>query len=255
MLLLADVGNTNITLGIYNDKDELLGKSHLMTKTPRTSHEYGAELLKFLHLKSIAIEDIEAVVISSVVPDIMKAFNSAVCEYVKKEPFIVNADIKTGISLKIDCPDELGADRLVDAVAAYYTYGGPVLVVDFGTATTYDVITDKGEFLGGVIAPGLEICAEALWKMANKLPKISLEKPESILGKNTVNSMQAGVIYGYMGQVEYIIKNLKETQYSDLKVVATGGLAQILKNNTDAIDIYDEELAFKGLKHIYYKNR
>ena len=253
MLFVVDIGNTSITFGIY-DGEELISKYYLNTNVRRTADEYGLELLNFLQKIASEIEDIEAIIVSSVVPDIMVSFNKGIQEYLKKEPFIISNNMETGISIMTDNPDELGTDRLVDAVAAFFTYGGPVLIIDFGTATTYDIVTDKGEFLGGVISPGIQICAEALYEMSAKLPKINITKPESIIGKNTVNSLQSGLIYGYIGQVEYIVRNIKKSLHKDLKVIATGGYSDVLKGNTSAIDMYDSDLLFKGLKYLYYKN-
>jgi type III pantothenate kinase len=201
-------------------------------------------------------EDIKDVIVASVVPNIMYSFNNGIIKYLNKLPVIVGPGIKTGISIHIDNPKELGADRIVDAAGAFYEYGGPVLVIDFGTATTYDVVTEKGVFIGAIISPGIKICANALWQKAAKLPEIEIKKPESILGKNTINSMQSGLVYGYIGQVEYIIKKVKkEMNISNMKVVATGGLAKIIYNETNEIDIYDKTLTLKGLKVIYNKNK
>lgn len=253
MLLVADVGNTNITLGLY-DEEKLISTLRLITKMSKTADEYGREILNLLGANGMKSEDVEAVVVSSVVPGIMDCFNRGVREYLKREPFLIGPHIKTGISIRTDRPHELGADRLVDAAAAYHTYGGPVLIIDFGTATTYDVVTKNGEFLGGAISPGIKICAEALWAAAAKLPKIEIKKPGSILEKNTESSMQAGLVYGYIGQVEYIVKEMKKIQGKAMKVVATGGLSGLFKGNTGAVDIFDEELTLKGLRYLYDKN-
>jgi type III pantothenate kinase len=250
MLLVVDVGNTSIALGLYRG-ETLTGRSSLPTKTLRTSDGYGAELLKFLGAESVGIESIEAVAVSSVVPGIMESFTDGVRRYLKKEPFLVGAECETGISVRTDRPGELGPDRLVDAAAAYKIYGGPILIIDFGTATTYDIVTGTGEFLGGVIAPGMEICAEALWEKTAMLPKIPIGKPDGIVGTNTAGSIRAGLFYGYIGQVEYIVRKIKEALGGDIKVVATGGLSGIFKGNTGAIDFYDGDLTFKGLRHIY----
>lgn len=167
---------------------------------------------------------------------------------------MVGPGIKTGISINTESPKTVGADRIVDLVGAFYTYGGPALVIDFGTATTFDVVSGKGVFETGVISPGIKISAMALWQKTAKLPEIEIEKPDSILAKNTITSMQAGLVYGYIGQVEYIVKKIKEKMGMDMKVIATGGLARIIANETNAIDLYDPDLTFKGLKIIFEKN-
>lgn len=254
MLLAIDIGNTNITLGIHDDH-EWVANFRLTTKTPRTSDEYGLFIISLLGARGIKVEDIKDVIVSTVVPNIMYSFNNGIRKYIHKEPIMIGPGIKTGISIHTDNPREVGADRIVDAAGAYYEYGGPILVIDFGTATTYDVVTEKGVFEVAVTSPGIKITANALWNTAAKLPEIEIKKPDSILAKNTVTSMQAGLVYGYIGQVEYIVKKIKEEMHlPDMKVVATGGLSKILKGETDVIDIHDSILTFKGLKYIYDRN-
>ncbi|MEG0290558.1 MAG: type III pantothenate kinase [Erysipelotrichaceae bacterium] len=252
MLIVIDIGNTNISMGVYK-QDELLGSFRLTTKGKRTSDEYGMQIYTFLNASNVIVDDVEDVIISSVVPKVMHSFMNGVRKYLKKEPIIIGPGIRTGISIQTDSPRQLGADRIVDAAGAYYCYGGPVLVIDFGTATTYDFIAADTTFQYGVIAPGIEISAQALWTQAAKLQEIEIKKPNSILTKNTVSSMQAGLVYGYIGQCEYIIKKFKEALKVDMKVVSTGGLGRILYKETDLIDIYDPDLTFKGLKVIYEK--
>ena len=249
MLLVIDIGNTNITMGLY-DENILKGTYRLTTKFQRTSDEYGFMLLSFLNAANYKEEDIQDIIISSVVPKINYSFTSCIKKYLHKEPIMVGPGIRTGISIRIDNPSSLGADRLVDAAGAYYTYGGPCIIIDFGTATTYDVVTEKGEFIGGATAPGIGICANALSSQAAKLPEIEITKPDKIIAKNTVKSMQAGIVYGYIGQTEYIIKKLKEEYGKNMKVISTGGLGRIIANETDSIDIHDADLTFKGLKII-----
>lgn len=254
MLLVIDIGNTNITLGVSHE-DEWIASFRLTTRTPRTSDEYGLSILSLLKIKNINKEEIKDVIISSVVPNIMHSFNNGIRKYLDIEPILIGPGIKTGISIHTDNPKEVGADRIVDAAGAYYTYGGPVIVVDFGTATTYDVVTEKGVFEAAVTSAGIKIIANALWQKAAKLPEIEIKKPTSILGKNTIDSMQAGIVYGYIGQVEYIINRIKkEMKLPNMKVVATGGLSTLLKGETDSIDIFDRKLTFKGLKYIYERN-
>lgn len=254
MVLVVDVGNTNITCGVY-EKDTLKTTFRITTKIPRTSDEYGVLLKDMLNNNDIAIEDIEGVIVASVVPNVMHALVGAINRYVGKNPLIVGPGIKTGIMITSDNPKEIGPDRIVDAVAAYVKYGGPVLVLDFGTATTYDLVTEDGKFPVGITAPGIRISAKALWEDTAKLPEIEIKKPKSILATETISSMQAGLVYGQIGQTEYIIKKVKEeTGYENLKVVATGGLGRIIASETDTIDVYDSALTLDGLKIIYDKN-
>lgn len=254
MVLVIDVGNTNITCGVYEQND-LKTTFRITTKIPRTSDEYGVLIKDMLKNNDISVEDIEGVIIASVVPNVMHALVGAVTRYVGKTPLIVGPGIKTGIMITSDNPKEIGPDRIVDAVAAYVKYGGPVLVLDFGTATTYDLVTEDGKFPVGITAPGIRISAKALWEDTAKLPEIEIKKPKSILATETISSMQAGLVYGQIGQTEYIIKKVKEeTGYENLKVVATGGLGRIIANETDTIDVYDSALTLDGLKIIYDKN-
>lgn len=254
MLLVIDIGNTNITIGIYRE-NHLVGKFRMTTRMERTSDEYGSMLHSYLQASHLRIEDVKDVIISSVVPKINYSFSSSIIKYFNIRPLFVGPGIKTGINIQIDHTSTLGADRLVDAAGAYYTYGGPCLVIDFGTATTYDVVTDKGTFIGGTIAPGVGIEASVLSSMAAQLPEIELVKPKHVIGKNTVCSMQSGVVYGYIGKTEYIIKKTQEEYGQKLKVISTGGLGKLIANETELIDIYDQDLTFKGLKIIYDKNK
>lgn len=254
MVLVCDVGNTNINFGVY-DGEELLVKFKIMSKMSRTSDEFGVWICELLEHNNIKIEDIEGCIIASVVPNVMHSLTNAISRYIKHEPLIVGPGIKTGIRIITENPKEIGADRIVDAVAAYDIYGGPVLVLDFGTATTYDYVTANGEFAAGITAPGLKISAKALWEDTAKLPEIEIKKPASILAQETVSSMQAGLVYGQIGQAEYIIKKVKEeTGIEDLKVVATGGLGSIVSDETEMIQVYDRNLTMHGLKLIYDKN-
>lgn len=255
MILTIDVGNTNVTIGVF-EGEELRAVFRMTSSPVRTSDEYGIYLCSLLEHRGIDSAAIENVVISSVVPDVMYSLNSAVIKYFQTRPIIVGPGIKTGIKLVTGNPKEIGADRIVDAVAAYTLYGGPVLVVDFGTATTYDLILEDGSFTAGITSPGIRISAKALWEDTAKLPKIEIRKPKSILAKDTITSMQAGLVYGYIGQTEYIIQKVKEESgLKDLRVVATGGLGKIIADETDAIEIYDNKLTLKGLRLIYEKNR
>lgn len=256
MLLAIDVGNTNLTFGVFDDKDELVTTFRMTTKIPRTSDEYGGVVINLLYARGIEISEIEDIMIASVVPGIMHSLVSGMIKYLNKQPLIVGVGTKTGLKLPVANPAEMGADRIVDAVAGYELYGGPVLVIDFGTATTYDLITKDAEFICGITSPGIRICANALWNEAAKLPEIEIKKPDSILAKNTVTSMQAGLVYGYIGQVEYIVKKVREESgLADMKVVATGGLGRIIYGETDSIEIYDPDLTLKGILLTWKKQK
>lgn len=254
MLLVADIGNTNITLALY-DEDKLVNTYRMTTWFKRTSDEYGFMINHFLNTNHVNASDINDVIVSSVVPKIMHSFTNSIRRYIHKEPIIVGPGIKTGISIKIDNPREVGADRIVDAVGAHYTYGGDILVIDFGTATTFEYVNAQGEYHGGCIIPGIEISAQALSSNTAKLPEIEIKPTSKILNSNTISSMQAGIFYGYIGQCEYIIKKFKKELNKDLMVIATGGLGRIITENTDLIDLYDPELTFKGLRIIYEKQK
>ncbi|MDK2800769.1 MAG: type pantothenate kinase [Clostridiales bacterium] len=261
MILVVDVGNTNIVLGIYNDK-KLVTYWRMATNKDRTSDEMGMLFLQFFNHEGIKASDIQAVIISSVVPPIMYSLERAIKKYIKAEPIVVGPGIKTGMNIKYDNPKEVGADRIVNAVAGYEIYGGPLIIIDFGTATTFCAINEKGEYLGGVICPGIKISMEALFQHAAKLPRIELVKPKRVIGKNTVNSMQSGAIYGYVGKIDYIVNRMKEEmneKFSDkarpIKVIATGGLARMIASESSTIDEINSLLTLEGLRIIYERNR
>ena len=254
MIFVIDVGNTNITCGVYDGK-KLKTTFRMMSRQARTSDEYGISLLELLRINGIKKEDISGIIIASVVPNVMHALTGALTRYVGTDPIIVGPGVKTGIKITSDNPREIGPDRIVDVVAAYEIYGGPVLVLDFGTATTYDLVTEDGCFGVGITAPGIRISAKALWEDTAKLPEIEIKKPDSILARETISSMQAGLVYGQIGQTEYIINQVKkETGFANLKVVATGGLGRIIADATDTIQIYNRDLTLEGLRIIYEKN-
>ena len=233
MLLVLDVGNTNITCGIY-DKEKLAYTFRLESKTPRTSDEFGMAICDLATRQGVDIKDIDGAVIATVVPNIMHSLIGSVKKYLNLNPLVVGPGVKTGIKIDTPNPREIGPDRIVDAVAAYEIYGGPILVLDFGTATTYDLVTEDGRFTVGITAPGVKISAQALW----------------------TGTAKAGLMYGQIGQTEYIINQVKkETGYKDLKVVATGGLGRLISNETDMIDEYNSDLTLEGLRLIYDKNR
>ncbi|MCI8795923.1 MAG: type III pantothenate kinase [Dorea sp.] len=255
MLLVIDVGNTNITVGVFRDK-ELRCTFRMTTKLPRTSDEYGITLKELVECQGIMSNEIHAVIVSSVVPDIMHSLGSAIIKYFGIKPMVVSAGIKTGIRIVTENPKQVGADRIVDAVAAYTLYGGPVIVIDFGTATTYDVVGPDGTFEGAVISPGIRISSHAMTEQAAMLPAIEIKKPEGVIGKETISCMQAGLFFGQIGQTEYLVKKIKEESgYTDAKVIASGGLGKMIAAETDVIDVYDPQLTLKGLRFIYEKNK
>lgn len=254
MILVLDVGNTNITAGVYCGQ-ELKATFRMMTATPHTSDEYGVLITQMLQSKGVDSAQIEGAIVASVVPTVMHSLQGGLTRYLNIKPLIVGPGIKTGIRITTEDPRAIGADRIVDAVAAYEKYGGPVLVLDFGTATTYDLITADGCFTAGITAPGIRISSEALWLRTAKLPEIEIRKPKSILAQETISSMQAGLVYGQIGQTEYIIRKvMEESGIKDLKVVATGGLGRLIADETDLIQIYDPVLTLEGLRLIYEKN-
>ena len=253
MILTLDVGNTNMTGGVFKGED-IIATFRITTKMPRTSDEYGMLLCNLLEQNKINPDEIKDAIICSVVPNVMHSLASAMIKYLEIKPIIVGADLKTGLRIDVPNPQQVGADRIVDAVAAYEIYGGPVLVMDFGTVTTYDLVDETGAFIGGITAPGIRTAGKALWQDAAKLPEIEIVKPEKIVGIDTITSMQSGLVYGQIGQTEYIVKKVKEeTGLNNLKVVATGGLGRIIAEETDCINFYDANLTLKGIYLVYKK--
>lgn len=254
MILVFDVGNTNMVVGVYKGK-ELLTHWRIRTDTLRTSDEYGVMLNSLFHYHDLAMRSVTAVVISSVVPTLMMELDWMSERYFGCKPLVVGPGIKTGLAIKYDNPREVGADRVVNAVAAVHKYGTPLIIIDFGTATTFCVVNEAGEYLGGAIAPGIRIATEALVNRASKLPRIELSVPKSVIGKNTIMSMQVGIMYGFVGQVEGIVNRMKKEMHGEPRVIATGGLASIIAKETESIDIIDELLTLEGLHLIYEMNR
>lgn len=253
MLLAIDIGNTNITIGLF-DGDEIEGTFRMTTKMPRTSDEYGIFFYNILHSRGLHREQVDAAIIASVVPDVNHHIINGLIKYFNVTPIVVGPGIKTGIKIVIPNPKEVGADRIVDAVAAYEIYGGPVLVIDYGTATTHDLVLEDASLVGGVTSPGIRIAAHALWQDAAKLPKIEIKRPDTILGRDTISSMQSGLVYGHIGQTEYIIRKIQqEAGLEKMTVVATGGLGKIIYDETDSIEYYDPNLTLKGLNILYHK--
>jgi type III pantothenate kinase len=254
MILVFDVGNTNMVIGVYQE-DKLLTHWRIRTDTLRTCDEYGMMIKALFDYQQIEMKKVKAVVISSVVPSLMAELEGLSHKYFSCRPLVIGPGIKTGLAIKYENPREVGADRVVNAVAAYHKYGGPLIIVDFGTATTFCVVNEQGEYLGGAIAPGIAVASDALVAKAAKLPRVELVKPRSLIGRNTVASMQAGIIYGFVGQVEGIINRMKKEIDGGCKVVATGGLARVIAQETDAIEIVDDFLTLEGLRLIYEINR
>ncbi len=254
MLLAIDIGNTNITYAVF-EGEEIRAKYRLGTKSNKTSDEYAHVMLDLLEYNNVKKEDITGVAIASVVPNVMYTMKNSIYKYLDFEPLILTALSDHGIELKTEHPAEVGVDRIADAIAAYHYYGGPCLVVDFGTATTYDVISDKGEFLVGITAPGIKISANALWTETAKLPDIQIQSPGTILARNTVKSMQAGLIYGKVGELEYIVKRVQEEMNMKMKVIVTGGLARTIESETEVIDVNDSNLTLHGIRLFYERNK
>lgn len=255
MLLVFDIGNTNMVLGIYKDK-ELIKDWRINTDKQKTSDEYGMLINNLFKYENMDINLIDDIIISSVVPDVMHSLENFCIKYCNKQPMIVGPGIKTGLNIKYDNPKQVGADRIVNAVAGIDKYKAPLIIVDFGTATTFCAISEKGEYLGGTIAPGIKISSEALFQRASKLPRVELIKPGTTICKNTVSAMQSGIIYGYVGLVDKIIEMMKnELKYDNIKIVATGGLAALIASETKSIDYVDKFLTLEGLRLIYEKNK
>ncbi|GAB6158592.1 type III pantothenate kinase [Desulfotomaculum varum] len=254
MILAIDIGNTNIVFGVFQNKN-LVAHWRLSTDRNRTADEYGVLMKELCSLSRINMQGVEGVIISSVVPPINSTMELMVKKYYSLQPILVGPGIKTGISVKTENPREVGADRIVNAVAAYSLYGGPLIIVDFGTATTFCCVTARGEYLGGAIAPGIGISTEALFARAAKLPRVELNKPTGVIGKNTVSAMQSGIIFGFAGQVEFMVKKMKQELGGEAKVIATGGLAEVIARETTVIDKINPFLTLTGLRILYDRNQ
>ncbi|AGB40157.1 pantothenate kinase, type III [Halobacteroides halobius DSM 5150] len=247
MILAIDVGNTNIVLGLYQE-DELLIDWRISTDRKKMPDEYGMLLANLFSTANQSLEDVERVIISSVVPPIIHALEEVSIKYLGVKPLVVGPGVKTGINIKTDNPKEVGADRIVNAVAVKHLYNGPAIIVDFGTATTLDALSATGDYLGGAIAPGIGISTEALFDRAAKLPKIELDFPKRVIGKDSHDSLQAGILYGFVGQVDGLVKRMKKEFKQEPKVIATGGLADLITSESEEIEINNQFLTLEGLK-------
>ncbi len=254
MLLVIDLGNTNTVLGMYRG-EELVRSWRVTTDKSRTVDEYGILIHELFRLSDIHFHDIRDVIISCVVPPMLNTLEGLCRDYFKLKPYIVGPGIKTGMPIHYDNPREVGADRIVNAVAAYEKYRRSLIIVDFGTATTFDFISPRGEYQGGAIAPGLVISADALFQRASKLPRVELSRPPQVIAKNTVNSMQSGIVYGYAGLVDGIVQRMKHESKEDSLVVATGGLSVLIAPVAQTIDEIDPNLTLEGLRIIYSRNK
>jgi len=253
LILVVDVGNTNIVLGIYKGA-ELAHHWRLGTNRSGTTDEYAMLVYNLFRYADITFEQIEGVIISSVVPPLLHPLEQLCERYLKRTPLIVGPGIKTGLNIRTDNPKEVGADRIVNAVAALELYGAPCVIVDFGTATTYDYVDARQQLVGCAIAPGIGISAEALYQRAAKLPRIELVKPKSVIGRNTVSAMQAGIVYGYVSQVDGIVTRIQDEFGLKPTVVATGGMAELIASESRTIDVVDPLLTIQGLQIIYTRN-
>ena len=254
MLLTIDVGNTNLTLGLYEDK-QLGPHWRLATDQARMPDEYGLQLLGLLEHAGQTPADLVGISLSSVVPQLTSRVVQACREYLKQEPFVVDTGVKTGIRIRYEDPRAVGADRVCDAVAVMNLYGGPACIIDFGTATTFNALTKDGEYLGGAITAGINLAADSLFTHAAKLQRIDLQRPPSVIGRNTVHAMQSGLLFGYVSMVEGMVTRFRSELGSDMKVIATGGLAELVSKETKAINILAPWLTLDGLRMLWELNR
>lgn len=253
MLLCIDIGNTNVTMGVY-DGEELVAHWRLSTDHQKMPDEYGLLLLNMLAHRGIPAENISGIALASVVPPLTDTFREMVVAYLGVAPLVVDTGVRTGVSVRYDPPRDVGADRIVNVAAAYRLYGGPGCIVDFGTGTTFDALSEKGEYLGGAIAPGIRVAAEALFQRAAKLPRIDLRAPRRAVGSNTLDAMRSGIVFGYVGLVEGMVARFRRELGEGMRVIATGGLADVIAAETDIIEVVEPWLTLKGLRLIYLLN-
>ena len=253
MLLAIEQGNTN-TLFAIHDGNAWTAQWRSSTESSRTADEYAVWLMQLVHLQGLTLDSFKACIISSVVPQSIFNLRNLSRRYLKVEPLVIGDNAELGIEVRIEKPSEAGADRLVNAVGGFMSYGGPLIIIDSGTATTFDVVGADGAFEGGVIAPGVNLSMQALHTAAAKLPRVAIQRPEHIIGKDTVGAMQAGVFWGYIGLIEGLISRIKEEYGQPMKVVATGGVVSLFEGATDAIDIFDGDLTIRGMLEIYRRN-
>ncbi|HEY82536.1 MAG TPA: type III pantothenate kinase [Dehalococcoidia bacterium] len=254
MLLAADIGNTDITIGVF-EGEELRATWHMATSIHRMADEYAALLLNLLQHQHLKIDDIKEAALCSVVPPLVSTFEELCQRYFHLSPLVVGAGVKTGVRIRMDNPREVGADRIVNAAAAHHLYGGPVIITDLGTATTFDTVSKEGDYIGGVIAPGISIGAEALFMRAAMLPRVELVRPKKVIGTNTTSAMQSGLIFGYVGLVEGIVSRIQQELGEKATVVATGGYAELIAKETAAIDTVNHNLTLIGLRLIHRMNQ
>lgn len=253
MLLCIDIGNTNTVVGVYRGED-LVAHWRFSTDHHKMPDEYGILLMSMFGHRGLQVSDIQGVVLASVVPPISEMILEMIDEYIGVAPLVVDAGVKTGISVRYDSPRDVGADRIVNVAAAYRQYGGPACIVDFGTGTTFDALSAKGDYLGGAIAPGIRVAAEALFLRASKLPRIDLQAPKRAIGTNTPDAMRSGILYGYVGLVEGMVARFRRELGEGMRVIATGGLANVIAAQTSVIEVVDPWLTLKGLRLIYALN-
>ena len=254
MLLAIDIGNTNIAFGVF-EGETLRGTWNVATDLNKTTDEYAVLLSNLLSREGLTLSDIDHVAIACVVPPLEPTFEDLSRRYLGTSPLVVGPGVKTGVRICLDNPHELGADRVANAVAGHRLYGGPLIVIDCGTATTVDAISEEGDYLGGAIAPGIGIAAEALFQRASKLPRIELIPPEHAIGRNTITAMQSGIMFGYVGLIEGLVARIRRELGGKARVVATGGLSRVIAKETQVVDIVNPHLTLIGLRLVHEMNR